>query len=236
MKNPEIEVCIEQPQTASLAGQFNATRVELCSALDLGGLTPSFGLIKTCRALNGPEVYVMIRPRPGNFCYDTHEISVMTKDIIAAKDAGAHGVVFGCLTQDNAIDVSSTRQLFDVSRSLNLGTTFHRAFDFVSNPETALLQLIDIGIERILTSGTKAKAIDGVQVLKNLVSLSEGKIDIMAGSGINADNVREILETGVQAVHFTSKKAVTADDELNMGIQYIPDPEKIKNIIHAISN
>ncbi len=235
MKNPEIEVCIEQPATAKLAGQFNATRVELCSALDLGGLTPSFGLIEACRALEGPEVYAMIRPRPGNFCYDSGEITVMTKDIIAAKKAGAHGVVFGCLLQDNTIDEASTRLLLDVARSNDLGTTFHRAFDFVPDTETALLQLIDIGINRILTSGTKAKAIDGIEVLKKLVSLADGRIDIMAGSGVNADNVLQILETGVQAVHFTSKKPLDAADELNMGKQYIPDREKFKKIIHAIT-
>ncbi|KAA3634492.1 MAG: copper homeostasis protein CutC [Bacteroidetes bacterium] len=235
MKNPEIEVCIEQPATAKLAGLFNANRVELCSALDLGGLTPSFGLIEACRAIDGPEVYAMIRPRPGNFCYDSDEISIMKKDIIAAKKAGAHGVVFGCLLQNNTIDESSTSLLLDVARSHELGTTFHRAFDFVPDVETALLQLINIGINRILTSGTKAKAIDGVEVLKKLVSLSDGRIDIMAGSGINAGNVLEILETGVQAVHFTSKKPLETSDELNMGKQYIPDQEKIKKIIHAIS-
>ncbi len=231
----EIEICIEQIHTARIAGEYDVQRVELCSALDMGGLTPSFGLIEACSMVDNIQVFAMIRPRAGNFVYDKQEVNIMARDIRAAKNAGADGVVFGCLLPDNQLDLKSTQYLFDIARSLDLGTTFHRAFDFVPSPQVTLNQLIDIGMDRILTSGTKARAIEGEEVIKKLVKLSEGRIDIMAGSGVNAQNAAQLVDTGVQAIHFTARKPLSLEDPLKMGLKYIPDPDKIKNILHAIA-
>lgn len=235
MKRTEIEICIEQPATAVIAHQLGADRVELCSALDLGGLTPSYGLIEACTGFQGLEVFVMIRPRPGNFVYNAREIEVMIRDIHAAKEAGAHGVVFGCLMEDNNLDIDNTRRLYETAVSYGLGTTFHRAFDFVVNPRHSLEKLMDIGLDRILTSGTKPKAFEGLNLIQNMVELSGDKIDIMAGSGINHENARQIMETGVHALHFTARKTENKVDKLNMGLRYQPDPEKIKKILHVIA-
>jgi copper homeostasis protein len=133
------------------------------------------------------------------------------------------------------MDLKSTQYLFNIARSLDLGTTFHRAFDFVPSPEASLNQLIDIGFDRILTSGTKPKAIEGEEVIRSLVKLSGGRIDIMAGSGVNAQNAPQLVDTGVQAIHFTARKPLSLDDPLNMGLNYTPDTDKIKKILHAIA-
>jgi copper homeostasis protein len=235
MMKVEIEICIEQLHTAQIAGEFKVNRVELCSALDLGGLTPSFGMTQACSDIENIQVFSMIRPRGGDFVYDEREINIMAQDIRAAKKAGADGVVFGCLLPDNRIDLKNTRFLFEIAHSLNLGTTFHRAFDFVPSPQESLTHLISIGFDRILTSGTKATAIEGEEIIRNLVNISKGRIDIMAGSGVNPHNVTQIVDTGVQAIHFTARRAIKYHDTLNMGLKYTSDSDKIKNILHEIA-
>lgn len=234
MKKVEIEICLEEVDIAILADQSGAKRIELCSALDLGGLTPSFGLIQTCVAHCDLDVFVMIRPRGGDFVYSPEELTVMEQDLVAAKNAGAHGVVFGCLTEKNELDLAANRTLIKKAKELGLGTTFHRAFDFCSQPEKSLLNLIDIGFDRLLTSGQKPRAIDGIDLIKKLVVLAEDRIQVMAGSGVNPENASILSASGIQAIHFTARKPVNLEDPLNMGLKYIPDPEKIKQIIHAI--
>ena len=231
----EIEICLEEPETAVLADQSGAKRIELCSALDLGGLTPSFGLIQTCVTQCDLEVFVMIRPRGGDFVYSAEELAIMEADLVAAKNAGAHGVVFGCLTEKNELDLAANRTLIQKSKELGLGTTFHRAFDFCTQPEKSLFDLIDMGFDRLLTSGQKPRAIDGIDLIKKRVRIAEDRIQIMAGSGVNAENAFMLSATGIHAIHFTARKPVSLEDPLNMGLKYIPDPEKIKQIIHAIS-
>ena len=235
MLKTEIEVCIEDPDTAELAAQYGANRVELCSALDLGGLTPSAGLIEACVAVQGPEVFAMIRPRGGDFTYSSREVDSMARDIEAAQKAGAGGVVFGCLHDDHRLDMKTNKHLIDIAHSMNMGTTFHRAFDFTPDPESTLEKLIELGFDRLLTSGTRKTAIEGIETIRKLVKIANGRIDIMAGSGVNDRNAAELLTTGIQAIHFTARTALTTKDPLDMGIRYVPDPEKIKKIIHAIA-
>lgn len=232
----EIEVCVEKIETALAANKFGANRIELCNALDLGGLTPSIGIIESCSENCSLDIYSMIRPRGGRFDYTPDEIKIMLKDIKAAKDAGADGVVFGCLNNDFTIDKYQNQILFDQAKSLNLGVTFHRAFDRVINPEEALEFLINLGVDRILTSGQKTTAIEGLENIKHFVNKSNGKIKIMAGSGVNTSNVRELIQTNVDAIHFTSRKEIPLEDSLNMGKEYEPDITKIKTIVELIHN
>ena len=226
----QIEVCIESVQTGIIAGKYGADRVELCSALDLGGLTPSAGIIQSCVENCDLQVFVMIRPRGGNFVYNDRELSIMKRDVELAGKTGANGVVFGCLDNNNEIDIKNNQELASIAKSFNLGVTFHRAFDFVKEMDKALEQIIKMGFDRILTSGGQATAIEGLDKIRYLAN-SQDSIEIMAGSGINAGNCRKFLNTGINAIHFTARKQVNKTGSLNMGTEYLPDEEKIKNII-----
>lgn len=227
---PDIEICTENFQSIGLAKKFGAKRIELCSALELGGLTPSYGLISKCtKNRDNIEVHVMIRHRAGDFFYGQHDISIMKKDIKEAKKAGAQGIVFGCLKKNNEISIRKNRELLKISRELGLESTFHRAFDFVPDQAEAIEKLIDLGFDRILTSGGESKALEGLHKIKELVSLAQGRIQIMAGSGINPGNAKLIASSGVNALHFTSHHQVPTTN-LGMGTSFQVDPIKIKEI------
>ena len=232
----EIEVCVEKTETAIIADQYGTTRVELCSALDLGGLTPSAGLIKSCVDKCDLQVFVMIRPKPGGFIYDHRDIDIMKQDIKTAAQSGASGVVFGCLTTDFVIDIEQNKELLELAKSFGLGVTFHRAFDFTKNMSLAFEQIIDLGFDRILTSGGKKTATEGFEQINHLISKNKNRIEIMAGSGINPNNCRRFADIGVDAIHFTARKTITDKNSLNMGKEYIPDEEKIKKIIKLSSH
>ncbi len=223
-----LEVCADSYETCQLAEKYGAKRVELCSGLSVGGLTPSPALIQKCSSLD-IEIHVMIRHREGGFVYSDEEIEIMISDILMAKENGAKGVVFGCLNDRNEIHQEHTQKLCRKARDLGLEITFHRAFDFVKYPIKSLEILISMGAQRILTSGGKAKAIEGIYEIKDLVDMADGRIQIMAGSGVNADNAEELAEIGVHALHFTSHKA-RQEAELGMGVETVPDEEKIRGI------
>jgi len=227
----QIEVCVEKLETALAADKFGADRIELCSALDLGGLTPSHGLIESCIEQCSLDVYVMIRPKPGNFIYSDNEISIMKKDIEFTANSRADGVVFGCLTNVNELNIKQNKELLDLAKSLKLGVTFHRAFDFIYDKEMALNQLINMGFDRILTSGGKKTALEGINNIKHFVKSSKNKIEIMAGSGVNPANALQLANTGIDALHFTARKSISGENSLNMGNEFVPDIEKIKAII-----
>ena len=227
----QLEVCVEKLETALVADKFGADRIELCSALDLGGLTPSHGLIESCIEQCSLDIFVMIRPKPGNFIYNDNEISIMKKDIEFAAKSGADGVVFGCLTDVNELNIKQNKELLDLAKSLNLGVTFHRAFDFIYNKEIALSQLINMGFDRILTSGGEKTALEGIKNIKRFVKLSRNSIEIMAGSGVNPANALPLSNTGINALHFTARKSISGENFLNMGNEFVPDIEKIKAII-----
>jgi len=230
----DIEICAESFETAITASKFGAKRIELCANLNEGGTTPSFGIIQKCASLKTVEVHVMIRPRSGNFIYNNDELNIMARDIVAAAIAGAKGVVFGCLTNENKLDIPSTLFLVEAALKQKLKITFHRAIDFIQDYEKAIEDLIHIGVNRILTSGGKNSAFEGIEQLKKMVGLSNNRIEIMAGAGVNSSNASQLLKTGIHALHFTTRKKATSNSNLNMGSKFEVDEEKIQEILSAI--
>src|ERR1051326_5692576 len=196
----QVEVCVDSVASAIASERGGATRVELCSGLIEGGATPSAGLIETTRAAISIPLHVMIRPRGGDFLYDSHEFETMRRDIVLAQQLGANGIVFGILKIDGCVDLARTRELAELARPL--GVTFHRAFDMTSDLFRALDDLCTVGIDRVLTSGGEQTALLGQQTIAQLVTKAQGKIAVMAGSGIKPDNARRLMEeTGVKEIH-----------------------------------
>ncbi len=182
-----IEVCAESYEYAVKAEKAGADRIELCKDLHLDGLTPDYeSAKKTIDTLNIP-VFILIRPREGDFFYSNEEFELMKSNIVKFKEMGCKGIVSGVLNSDNSIDIKKTKELVELSRPLEF--TFHRAFDKVNNPLNEIENLIELGIDRVLTSGQKDKAIDGLVLLKQLNSISKNRIKIMPGSGINKSNI-----------------------------------------------
>lgn len=225
-----FEICINSVEGAIAAEKYGAKRVELCSALSVGGLTPSYGLIKQCVDKMLVEVHVIIRPREGGFVYNSEDIALMKIDISEAKRAGAKGVVFGVLTGGRKIS-SFNEELVKFAKSFNLEVTFHRAFDFLLDYTTGIQKLIDFGFDRVLTSGTKPTAIEGVEVIGFLQKNYGDKIQIMAGSGVNASNALQLAATGIENLHFTAQKSTNLKAQLSMGELLVVDEAKIKNIV-----
>lgn len=230
----DIEICVESFDEAKLAAQFVVKRIELCSGLDIGGLTPSTGLIRECTNLS-PEVHVLIRPRGGDFCYNAQEIMIMEHDITVSKECGAKGVVIGVLSDNGILNIAANAQLIRLAKSLDLEVTFHRAFDLTQDPIQVVERLIELGFDRLLTSGQKLTAIEGNDLIQKLVKHVDGKIQIMAGSGVAKENVNQLLASGVDAIHFSSRKKLKVTP-LNMGSQYVPDLEKIAAILNQIKS
>jgi copper homeostasis protein len=228
----KVEVCAGSLQSVIEAGKGGASRVELCDNLFEGGTTPSAATIEMAsRAVDIP-VYVMIRPRGGDFLYSGIEFEIMKRDIVLAKKYGAAGVVSGLLLPDGSVDVLRTGELAGIARDLGMAMTFHRAFDMAADPYEALESIIETGCERILTSGGENKAIDGKHLIKKLVAAAAGRISIMAGSGINPENVKDLIEyTGITEVHISGKRRIAGgmvyrNPKINMGgLPGIPEYE-----------
>jgi copper homeostasis protein len=200
-----VEVCAYSLESCLAADRAGADRVELCASPHDGGCTPSAGLVKSVLSLMRLEVHVMLRPRGGDFCYDQLEKQTMLAEADELILTGVHGLVVGALLPNGDLDVEFLSELR--SRVGNLSLTFHRAIDVSREPEVVLEQLIKLNFQRILTSGQKNKAIDGIENIAQLVGLSAGRIEIMAGSGVNPQNCQIFLDAGVDAVH-TSAKAL----------------------------
>ncbi len=202
-----FEVCAVNIQSARAAQRAEAHRIELCSALDVGGLTPSLGLIRAAvRALEIP-VHVLIRPREGDFCYSDAELEIMLDDIRVCREAGAAGVVVGALTDKGQLDLPKMKAMKAAAEGME--ATCHRAFDFTEDPSEALEQLIAMGFRRVLSSGQSDSAFEGRFLLQKLVHQSNGRIAVMPGAGINAENIQAITEvSGARDFHFTGKKKV----------------------------
>lgn len=199
----QVEVCVFSIESCVNAQRAGAHRVELCGGFYEGGTTPSQGLIRRARTVLSIQLYVMIRPRGGDFCYSDEELEVMRLDILTAKKCGADGVVFGILKPNGQVDTERTKELVELAKPM--GVTFHRAMDVAADPLDALEAIIESGAERILTSGQQNTAIAGKDLLRRLVEKANGRIEIMAGSGVNADNALLLAETGVNALHLTGK-------------------------------
>lgn len=199
----KIEVCAYSLESCLNAQNAGAARVELCGGLGEGGTTPSAGLIAAVREKIKIDLYVMIRPRGGDFVYEESEIDVMRRDIDIAKSLGVDGVVLGVLLPNGEVDVRRTRDLVQHAQPLNV--TFHRAFDLTPDALVALEAIIDSGCERILSSGQKPSVPEGTELLAKLVKQASGRIEIMAGGGVSAANAAELAATGVDALHLTGK-------------------------------
>ncbi len=241
-----IEVCANSAYSAIAAQEGGAKRVELCSALPEGGLTPSYGEIVTTQKNLSIDLNVIIRPRSGDFHYSELEIASMIEDICLCKKLGVHGVVFGVLTAEGDVDIPLCQRL--LSHCDGLSATFHRAFDVCRDPYAALENIIDLGFERILSSGQAASALAGKDVLAQLVTQAGGRISIMAGCGVNEHNIAEIRQaTQATEFHFSAKDTLPSQmqyrkEGVPMGGSvdidefaiYISSAEKVSNAVRAL--
>lgn len=205
-----VEACVESLAAARAAAAGGAQRVELCANLAVGGTSPDAATLGACLSQLAIPVFVMVRPRGGDFCYSATEHLAMLDEIKRVKDAGAHGIVSGTLRADKTIDEARTRDLIAAARPLPV--TFHRAFDECPDPAQALETLIALGTTRVLTSGRSTTAPEGAATIAKLVRLAAGRIGILAGGGINGDNVAALVRTsGVREVHLSTKDAAKVE-------------------------
>ena len=208
----KTELCAYSVEACRIGAMLGVDRVELCASPAEGGVTPSLATIERVAEIKGLDVSVMIRPRGGDFLYSDDEFQTMLRDIEHARKAGATGVVFGILTADGKVDVERTRALVEAAGDME--TTFHRAVDMTEEYITAVEAVIKAGCKRILTSGGYDKAIEGKENIAHAVEISRGRIEIMAGSGVVAANAKELIDLGVDALHFSAKTMVAG------GMQY----------------
>lgn len=239
----KVEICVDNLESLITANQFPIHRIELCGALSVGGITPNYGFIRQAAALSEKPLALMIRPRGGDFLYSCEELDIMCHDIQTAKELGIQAVVFGALSAKGELDWQATERLVRAARGMEV--TFHRAFDLCRNPSEALEQLIELGCTRLLTSGLAATAFDGIPLIRQLVEQASGRIQIMAGCGVNASNVRQIIEqTNVPEIHFSAKgqrpSLMQSESPATMGSNSqenwldIADPQKIQAILAQI--
>lgn len=242
-----LEVCCGDLMSVIAAKEGGAQRIELCSALSEGGLTPSAALIAESLKAGIAKVHVLIRPRNGDFLYTDEEVRLMEADIAAAVRAGADGIVIGALTPDGDVDIAVCRRLVDAAGTASV--TFHRAFDLCRDPWKSLENVIALGCDRILTSGLAPTALEGIPTLRKLNDIAAGRIKILAGVGINAGNARRIMdETGITELHASAKRTIGSAmrfrrDNVNMGkpgadeySRNVTDPASVAAILRAMNS
>lgn len=206
-----LEACVATIGSAIEAQKGGADRVELCDNLLEGGTTPSIGTIRVARNLLNIGLFILVRPRAGDFLYSEEEFAIMKEDIIMAKEEGADGIVTGILTPDGGIDTERMEFLVRLARPMQV--TFPRAFDVVADPMESLEKIIGLGIERILTSGQERTALAGAKLIRNMIETSAGRIIIMPGGGINEENIAALAKmTGAREFHATL--SVTAESPM----------------------
>ena len=239
----KIEICANSVVSCLAAQEGGAYRVELCAGIPEGGTTPSYGEILLAREKLGIKLHVIIRPRGGDFLYSSLEKEIMLKDIENVRRLGVDGIVTGCLLADGEVDIDFLKEMKAAAGTLSVN--FHRAFDMCRNPYHALEQLIEAGCERVLTSGLRASAEQGIPVLKELIEQADGRIVILPGCGINEDNIVRIAqETGAEEFHLSVREAVQSDmkfrnPEVSMGgvvktdeyEQAVTSAERVKNAV-----
>lgn len=232
-----IEVCANSLESSIEAEKGGACRVELCAGIPEGGTTPSYGEIATARETMKIQLNVIIRPRGGDFLYSPLEHRIMLKDIEACRKLNVDGVVIGALNADGDIDMKRCRELIEAAGEMDI--TFHRAFDMCRDPFESLERVIELGCKRILTSGGKPRAEQGVKLIKELAEQSAGRLSIMPGSGINENNIREIAEaTGAKEFHLSLRTSVESgmryrNPRINMAGSSLPTDEYIKQVTSA---
>jgi copper homeostasis protein len=233
-----LEICIDSVESALAAQEGGAARVELCADLEHGGTTPDASVIRSVRERVSIALHVMIRPRPGDFCYTDQEFEAMEREIEQAMALRADGVVFGLLTERGEVDVRRTSRLLELARPLSM--TFHRAFDESADLLRAMDDVKAIGVDRVLTSGGRGNILRNAGLLGELVRRSEGTPIIMAGGGVNLENVSEVVKrSDVREVHTLS--AVLRDDPLisQSSIRSsfsgkVVDPEKVRRMVRLL--
>lgn len=206
MSRYTFEICVDSVESCVAAEAAGAHRVELCAGLLEGGLTPSFGTLVEARRAVEIGIMVLIRPRGGDFCYSDTEFRVMQEDVRLAKELGADGVAVGILNPDGTVDVERTGQLIELARPLSV--TFHRAFDMARDPHEALEAVLKLRCDRLLTSGQEASALEGSEVIKDLVKRAKKHLIVMPGGGIRERNLERIAKlTGATEFHFSASEA-----------------------------
>lgn len=246
----KFEICANSVESCLAAQEGGADRVELCAGIPEGGTTPSYGEIKLARKLlTKTKLHVIIRPRGGDFLYTPLELERMEEDIRICRELGVDGVVFGCLTEEGEIDREANRRLVELARPMSV--TFHRAFDRTADPMKALEDIISLGCNRILTSGQQPKAINGINLLaqleKKLKEYPLPPIQLLAGSGVNEENIRQIFDaTGIHEYHFSARVNVVSkmkhyNHEVYMGAKgadesnsLVTSAEKVRNTIKQL--
>ena len=199
------EACVESFEKALEAQNNGADRIELCENLSVGGTTPSYGTVKICLEKLNIPIFPMIRARGGNFVYSKDEIEIMKEDIKVFKNLGVKGVVLGCLTSDNKIDLELTKTLVNLAYPMEI--TFHKAIDEISNPLDYIEDLVNIGIKRILTSGGKATALEGKDLINEMIKKSNGRLKIVVAGKVTKENLNE-LSNLISADEFHGKLIV----------------------------
>jgi len=238
-----LEICAGNYQSAVNAQIAGAHRIELCTELSVGGLTPSYGILKEVLQTLSIPTFVLIRPRGGNFTYSEAEFQIMKHDIKLCKDLGCSGIVSGILNKDFTVDINRTKQLVELSRPLAF--TFHRAFDLTLDPFLALEQLIELGIERILTSGQESSAEQGIPLLEQLRLKSNNRITILPGGGINSQNAKKFKDLGLKEIHASASHMNFVNEPLKISmntpqfydetIKVVSNIDKIKEILSSLS-
>lgn len=216
MDRPLIEICLESATSVLRAQQGGADRVELCSDLFEGGCTPSLGTFRVARKLSTLPINVMIRPRGGDFCYSDDEFDIMLEDVKAFKEEGANAAVFGILLPDGEIDMERSRRFIEAARPMDV--TFHRAFDMTPDAFVSLDKLIELGVDRVLTSGLEATVPEGAEMLAELVKRAGNRIIVMPGCGITERNFGKMKKIiGAKEYH------VFLPEEQPSRMQYHPE-------------
>ena len=227
-----VEVAVDSVISARRAVELGADRLELCQALEVGGLTPSLGLVGAVRAAVGVPLFIMIRPRPGAFEWGAADTEVMLRDIGLVRELGADGVVGGALTAVGEIDLEVTEQL--VARAGSMPFTFHRAFDLVADWRSGLAQLRALGARRVLTAGGRGTAFEGRARLAEYVAQAVGGPIVVAGGGIRAATVGQLLAgTGLREIHLAGVVSVP-EEQTGFGQTSLPDEVRVKAVIEAI--
>ena len=230
-----VEICANSFESAMAAQNGGADRIELCTQLAVGGLTPSHHLIKKVVSELSIPVHVLIRPRKGNFCYSKEELNIMKNDIEFCKNIACSGVVSGVLQSDLTIDLIATKQLIEAANGIDF--TFHRAFDCVKDPLVSLENLIDLKIKRVLSSGLKSSAREGISLLSEMNKIANKQIEIMPGSGINLDNVLQFKNKGFTSIHLSATKQLKKKSAsfFEGGTELVSNEKTIRKIMSLIS-
>jgi len=239
--NYKLEIIGFNIESCIAAQEAGANRIELCASPGEGGTTPSYAFIKEAREKLDIDLYVMIRPGGGDFLYSDDDFEIMKNDVAICKQLGCDGIVTGILTADGKVDKKRCKELIELAYPLE--ATFHRAFDRVADPFEALEDIIELGFERILTSGLKPKAIDSLELLSKLIKQSDERIIIMPGSGVTAENIITIAEsTGAKEFHSSATFVKQSEmqfhnNEMNESLNYVcVNKEAVKKMVQLLED